>query len=106
MALPLRLTLPTLLLIEADAALFDVHERVVLDPAVTVVGAAVKVTVGVEGLMMLPAEVPHPLNQAVTKLKIRAGKNRREVAHQSLFIAVHWVHKPGTELPTTSLAFL
>lgn len=89
-----------LLLIEAEAALLDVHERVVLEPAVTVVGLAVNVTVGAEDeVVELPAEPPHPLNQSVAKLKIRAGKNRRDVAHQSLFIAVHWVHKTRWELP-------
>lgn len=38
-----------MLLIEAEAALFDVHESVVLDPAVTVAGVAANVTVGSRG---------------------------------------------------------
>jgi hypothetical protein len=46
--LPDKATDPTLLLIEAEAALADVHVRVALVPAVIVAGEAVNVAVGVD----------------------------------------------------------
>lgn len=85
--LPARATVPILLLIEAEAALFDVHDKVALVPGVTVAGAAANVTVGTGGGVVLAAELPHPLNNPVAKLKKKADNNRREVASQGLFIA-------------------
>jgi len=74
--LPASATVPILLLIAAEAALFDVHVRVALDPTVTVVGEAANLTVGVAGGGGgLAAEDPHPLNQPVVKIKTRDSNN-------------------------------
>jgi hypothetical protein len=70
--LPAGATVPILLLIAAEAALFDVHVKVALDPTVIVVGEAAKLTVGAAGLA---AEDPHPLNQPVVKVKTRDSNN-------------------------------
>ena len=73
--LPASATVPILLLIAAEAALFDVHVKVALDPTVTVVGEAANVTVGAAGGGGLAAEDPHPLNQPVVKIKTRDSNN-------------------------------
>ena len=99
MVLPLSATVPILLLIEAEAALLDVQVRVALDPAVTVAGAAAKVTVGGGGGFVLAAELPHPLNQRLAENKSKTDNNRREVAHQCLLIAADWVLKRPLQLP-------
>jgi hypothetical protein len=97
--LPLSATVPILLLIAAEAALFDVHVSVALDPAVTVAGAAANVTVGCGGGFVLAAELPHPLNQTLAENKSKTDNNRREVAHQCLLIAADWVLKRHLQLP-------
>jgi hypothetical protein len=74
--LPLSGTEPTLLLIEAEAPLVDVQANVAFDPAVIVVGEAVRVTVG--GCRVLAAELPHPLHTPVAKLKTTMSNNRPE----------------------------
>ena len=73
--LPASATVPILLLIAAEAALFDVHVKVALFPTVTVVGEAAKVTVGAAGVGGLASEDPHPLNQPVVKVKTRESNN-------------------------------
>ena len=73
--LPAGATVPIPLLIVADAAFFDVHVKVALDPTVTVVGEAAKLTVGAAGGGGLAAEDPHPLNQPVVKAKTRDSNN-------------------------------
>ena len=73
--LPASATVPILLLIAAEAALFDVHLKVALDPTVTVVGEAAKLTVGAAGGGGLTAEDPHSLNQPVVKIKTRDSNN-------------------------------
>ena len=73
--LPASATVPMLLLITAEAALFDVHVKVALDPTVTVVGEAANLTVGAAGGGGLAAEDPHPLNQPVIKIKTRDNDN-------------------------------
>ena len=99
MVLPLSATVPILLLIEAEAALLDVQVSVALDPAVTVAGAAAKVTVGGGGGFVLAAELPHPLTQRLAENKSKTDNNRREVAHQCLLIAADWVLKRPLQLP-------
>jgi hypothetical protein len=59
------------LLIVAETAWFDVHVKVALDPTVTVVGEAAKLTVGAADVGGVAADVPHPLNKPVIKLKTR-----------------------------------
>jgi hypothetical protein len=73
--LPAGATVPILLFIAAEAALFDVHVKVALCPTVTVVGEAANVTVGAAGVGGLGAGDPHPLNQPVVKLKTRDSNN-------------------------------
>ena len=73
--LPASATVPMLLLITAEAALFDVHVKVALDPTVTVVGEAANLTVGAASGGGLAAEDPHPLNQPVIKIKTRDNNN-------------------------------
>jgi hypothetical protein len=73
--LPASGTVPILLLIAADAALFDVHVKVALDPAVIVVGETANRTVGPAGVSGLDAEDPHPLHQPVVKIKTRDSNN-------------------------------
>ena len=73
--LPAGATVPILLSIAAEAALFDVHVKVALFPTVTVVGEAASVTVGAAGVGGLAAEDPHPLNQPVVKVKTRDSNN-------------------------------
>ncbi len=71
--LPLSETDP-MLLIEAEAPLFEVHAKVALVPAVTVVGEADSETEGC--CRGLAAELPHPLNKAVADTKITNRSNR------------------------------
>ena len=73
--LPASTTVPMLLLIAAETALFDVHVKVALDPSVTVAGAAANLTVGAAGGGAPAAEDPHPLNQPVIKIKTRDNNN-------------------------------
>ena len=73
--LPAGATVPIPLLIVADSALFDVQVKVVLNPAVTVVGKAANVTVGAGDGGGAVAEDPHPLNKPVAKLKTRDNTN-------------------------------
>ena len=76
--LPDKATEPTPLLIEAEAALVDVHVRVALVPAVIVAGEAVNVAVGGDEVCFA-AELPHPLDRPVAKPKTRISSNRPEV---------------------------
>jgi hypothetical protein len=85
--LPAGATVPIPLLIVADSALFDVQVKVVLNPAVTVVGNAANATVGTGVTGGVAAEDPHPLNKPVAKLKIRNIKNRWTLRSRWLFIA-------------------
>jgi hypothetical protein len=73
--LPASATVPILLLIAAEAAWFEVHVKVALDPTVTVAGEAANVTVGAAGGGGLAAEDPHPLNPPVVKVKTRYSNN-------------------------------
>ena len=75
--LPARATVPILLLIEAEEALFDFHVKVTLVPGVTVAGEAANETVGAAGGggLELPAELPHPLNQTLAELKSTTDNN-------------------------------
>ena len=73
--LPASATVPILLLIAAEAALFEVHVKVALDPTVTVVGEAANLTVGTAGGGGLADEAPHPLNQPVVKVKTTDSNN-------------------------------
>ena len=66
--LPVDATVPTPLLMVADAALAEVHVKVALAPAVIVVGEAANVTVGAGGVPDLPTQ---PFNKPVVKLKAR-----------------------------------
>ncbi len=75
MVFPVDATVPTPLLIAADAALAEVHVKVALFPTVTVVGEAAKVTVGAPGGGGLAAEDPHPLNQTIVTVKTRDSSN-------------------------------
>ena len=68
MVLPVDATVPTPLLIVADAALAEVHVKVALAPAVITVGEAANVTVGAGGVPGMPAQ---PVNKPVVKLKAR-----------------------------------
>ncbi|HZR56119.1 MAG TPA: hypothetical protein VFA74_04565 [Terriglobales bacterium] len=63
---PLGGTVPTPLLIDADAALAEVQVKVVLAPTTIVVGEAAKVTVGAAGVAAKPTQ---PVNRPVVKLK-------------------------------------
>ena len=73
--LPASAMVPILLSIAAEAALFEVHVKVALDPTVTVVGEATNLTVGAAGVGGLAAEDPHPVNQPVVKVKTRGSNN-------------------------------
>lgn len=73
--LPVGATVPTPLLIVADVALSDVHVKVALNPAVTVVGKAANVTVGAGGTGGAAAKDPHPLNKPVVKAKTSDNNN-------------------------------
>ena len=66
--LPVDATVPTPLLMVADAALAEVHVRVALAPAVIVVGEAENVTVGAGGEPDMPTQ---PVNKPVVRLKAR-----------------------------------
>jgi hypothetical protein len=71
---PLGGTVPTPLLIVAFAALAEVHVKVVLAPAVIVVGAAANVTVGAAGVAAKPTQ---PVNKAVVELSTRTSTRKR-----------------------------
>jgi hypothetical protein len=73
--LPASTTVPIPLLIVAETAWFDVHVKVALCPTVTVAGEAANVTVGAADVGGVAADVPHPLNQPVVKLKTRDSNN-------------------------------
>jgi hypothetical protein len=72
---PAGATVPIPLLIVADSALLDVQVKVVLNPAVTVVGNAANVTDGTGDTGGAVAEDPHPINKPVAKLKARDNTN-------------------------------
>lgn len=76
MVLPASATVPILLLIVAEEALFEVHVKVALVPAVSVVGEAVKVTVGAVGGGGFAAEDPQPLTQTAVMPKTRDSNKR------------------------------
>ncbi len=84
--LPAGATVPIPLLIVADVALLDVHVKVVLNPAVIVVGKAANTTVGAGGTGGAVAEDPHPLNKPVAKLRTRNNNNRCVLRSRCLFI--------------------
>jgi hypothetical protein len=73
---PLGGTVPTPLLIEADATLAVVHVRVTLPPGLIEAGEAVKVTVGVAGVAARPTQ---PVSKPVVKLKVTINGNRRQM---------------------------
>ena len=92
--LPDSATVPMPLLMVADVAFAEVHDKVALAPAVIVVGEAANVTVGAAGAPDTPTQLA---NNPVVKIKAK-DRSRCELRRRSLFMSAFGCSKAGSEL--------
>src|ERR1700690_288430 len=98
--LPFSVTVPTPLLMLADAALEELQVKVALAPAATVGGEAAIVTVGATtGVATNPT---HPVNPAVIKLAAM-DNSRWALRSRGRFMSLYGCQKGGPKLHGSSI---